>query len=837
MHIRCWITLVCGTLAGLALSISARAIDVSPQWMHTPAFEGRSSDTPSLGDAPSWATLQGGDIVVATRADDYTVLLRRLTADGSVVHSSRASVPLLRAGSAAIVVRTDPANSDIVVLAGSDLFCGLQRFNDDFSRQWSITIPGSEQMSSCLDLAVLDDGSALVLRHGSLSRVDTSGSVVWTIENGDDNHYLDAYAMVLGIDDTIWIAGRGDLIDGQSANHVAVQRFTPSGGRLAADVVACSGCISTVPGGIARGPDGEVYVVGFGGSPQKGFFARYAADGTRLLLTEHADTGYRDVVSDDSGAVFAQTFSDEVRRLGAIQGSVLWTRPAVGLVGVDDGVVLLQRSDSNFDLVAVRLDGAGDETWREPISTDFPDFATAPSGLREADRVSWLISDARPLSDTCGSGPRFVSLAHTDGMAIERVFCDMPIEPRSVALDSREVAGVALLTDARLMTFAADGALRWQAQSCSLCNPGNIGFPTWAGAVLRTDGGAWVLERQRSSAGPVSRWDLFAKQFDVDGSLLASIPLGPDRSSFGGTTLLLAPDDGLIVLTPFDEPESAPAIIHQRIDGSGQLFANSVMPMPELSTMVRSARVLDDGGISFATVGLVICTVGCPPFHVGITRVDVAGTILWQYFFGESVEAEVALEADGTSSALLRDAGGTLVRRPVAANGVTGADVAVVGMDLLARIEELSPMLGGHHAVVFSGPGNSGIALLDTQGMVLATRNLHPQTLPLVTLSVHGFLTTDYLERDADADLLSTESFETTARFRFPESALPISPSTFGRWSVLDQGEVYAATTVIDGNGVRQLAIARFNVPGTDAERIFTSGFDGLHPGFAASPE
>src|SRR5690606_22952737 len=117
---------------------------------------------------------------------------------------------------------------DIVVLAGSDLFCGLQRFNDDFSRQWSITIPGSEQMSSCLDLAVLDDGSALVLRHGSLSRVDTSGSVVWTIENGDDNHYLDAYAMVLGIDDTIWIAGRGDLIDGQSANHVAVQRFTPS---------------------------------------------------------------------------------------------------------------------------------------------------------------------------------------------------------------------------------------------------------------------------------------------------------------------------------------------------------------------------------------------------------------------------------------------------------------------------------------------------------------------------------------------------------------------------------------------------------------------------------
>lgn len=826
MHIRCWITVVAGTLAGLALSISAQAVDVSPQWMHTPAFEGRSSDTPSLGDAPSWATLPGGDIVVATRADDYTLLLRRLTADGSVVHSSRASVPLLRAGSAAIVVRIDPANGDIVVLAGSELFCGLQRFDADFSRLWSITLPGSEQTPSCLDLAMLDDGSALVLRHGSLSRIDANGSVAWTIENGDDNHYLDAYAMVLGIDGTAWIVGRGDLIGGQSANHVAVQRFTPSGDRLAADVVACSGCISTVPGGIARGPDGEVYVVGFGGSPQKGFFARYAADGTRLLLVEHADTGYRKVVSDDSGAVFVQTLSDEVRRVGAIQGKVLWTRPAVGLVGVDVGVVVLQRSDVNLNLVAVRLDRTGNEMWREPVSTHFPDFASAPPGLREAARVSWLISDARPLTDTCGRGPRFVSLAHADGMAIEREFCAMLIEPRSVTLDSREGIGVALLTTARLVTFGADGTLRWQAENCPLCNPGNIGFPTWAGAVLRSDGGAWVLERQRLAAGPVSRWDLYAKRFDVDGSLLANIPLGPDRSSFGETTLLLAPDDGLLVLTPFDEPASAPAIIHQRIDGSGQLFVNRVIPVPELGTMVRSARVLDDGGISFATVGMVICTVGCPPFHVGTTRVDAAGTILWQYFFDESVEAEVALEADGTSSALLRGAGGALVRRTVAANGVAGADVAVVGIDLLARIEELSPLLGDRQTAVFSGPGNSGIALLDAQGMVLATRNLYPQTLPLVTPTVHGFLTTDYLEPDADADLLSAATLETTARFRFPDSALSISAATFGRWSVLDQGEVYAATAVIDGNGARQLAVGRFNVPGTVAERIFSSGFD-----------
>ena len=75
--------------------------------------------------------------------------------------------------------------------------------------------------------------------------------------------------------------------------------------------------------------------------------------------------------------------------------------------------------------------------------------------------------------------------------------------------------------------------------------------------------------------------------------------------------------------------------------------------------------------------------------------------------------------------------------------------------------------------------------------------------------------------------LVSVSAGYALAKFRFPGSTLATaSPTTYGLWSTLDDGRVYGTTTVTDANGARQLAHSRFNVPGSDADRIFGHGFD-----------
>lgn len=817
-----------GILLATLAPAHAQPFEASPQWMRTLEFEVAATDTPSMGQAPSWATLPDGDIVVATRGDEAHLLLRRIAPDGSIHRSARASAPLPDPGNTFFVVRTDAASGDILVLAGAQTYCALHRFDSGFVRRWQVVLPVYPQMATCMDLAVLDDGSAIALQHGGLSRIGTDGSVAWTISNGDDGRYLVAHAMALGADGVIWIAGRGDLI-AQGGNHVAVQRFTPAGLRLPVDTIACTGCIGTIPTDMTRAANGDVFVVGRGTSPQKGFLARYAADGTRLILVERESIGYRKVEVDDGGRVYAHSGIGEVHRVDPADGAVLWDRPADDIVEGVDGVVAVRLSQSGSELVAAQLDSDGEPSWQATLSGFFSPGFSIPPGFRAGAHARWLMGDAAGAPNACGSRVRFLSLALADGDVVETRFCAMPAQARAVALDVREGTGSLITTEHHLAAFTPDGMLRWQVETCPLCLPRTAGYSSWVDAVLREDGGAWAIEAVRETSGISSPLALYARRIGADGVPTLSFALGSESLSIYGLVIRRSTDDGLVVLrSTANVPNTR--VEYRRFDAGGQLVASEDHSMPDPNTSLRSARMLPDGGISFASMGDVICFIGCPPFYVGVTRLGAAGNIVWQAFFEESVETNVALEADGSASALFRGAAGVLHRRGFAADGTVGPDMPVNGLDLLAWIEELSPAVDDRQTVAYSAPSSSGVALMDAEGNIVATRTLYPHNRPLVLPSPHGFLTTDSILLDADADLLSAGNLETRVRFRFPGSALPTSTQgayVYGRWSMPDDGSVYGATTVIDANGARQLAIARFNVPGSAADRIFTHGFDG----------
>lgn len=813
-------------VAVLATETRAQAVDVTPQWQRTLEFEVRATDTTSHGGAPSRTMLPDGDLVLATRADDTTLLLRRVAPDGTVVRSARASVPTLSSSNTVLVVRNDAASGDILVMAGSGQFCGLQRFDSSLARRWSMTLPADPQMATCMDLAVLDDGSAIALQFGALSRITAQGAVAWDVLNGDDARYFAGHAMALGTDGTIWIAGQGDLI-AQGANHVAVQRFTPTGLRLPADVVACTGCVSTIPMDVSLGSNGEVFVVGVGGAPQRGFFVRYAGDGTRLVLAESESDRYLKVVVDDAGNVYGQS-TIQVHRIDPANGSALWGRAASDSVAVDDGVVATRILAGTFTLVAVRLDGNGAETWQTTLSKSVSPISSPTTGMREGSLASWLIHDSQGTTGNCNYRPRLVRVSAANGSATDAWFCSALAGQRAVALDARDGVGSLVATEHHLTAFASDGSPRWQVETCALCASQSVGYTRWSGAVLRTDGGAWAIEAMRETSAILSPWQLSVRGIAADGTIGAPFVLGSESLSPEGLIIRRTADDGLVVLRSIVDQQFSTVFYH-RFDAAGEQIASWTFPMPDSSTMLRSMRLLVDGGLVFVSEGVLFCMVGCNSIHVGITRIHANGSLAWHYGFGEAVEpAEVALEPDGSASALLPLApSGVIHRRMINAEGIAGADVPVPGIEIWARVRELSALLSGRQVAVFDGLSSYGIALLDTQGHVTATRELNPQTLPFITTGAHGFLTTDYLVPDADAELLSATNLQTTARFRFPGSTLATaSPTTYGMWSTLDDGKVYGTTTVTDANGARQLAHARFNVPGSGADRIFAHGFD-----------
>ena len=821
--------------AMLATDSQAQAIDVSPQWQRTLDFEVRAMDTTSLGWAPSWALLPDGDVVLATRADNTTLLLRRVAPDGSVRRSARASVPWLSSSNPTLVVRTDAASGDILVMAGSDLFCGLQRFDGNFARRWSMTLPANPQLGTCMDLAVGDGGSAIALQYGGLSRIAADGSVAWSVLNGDDGYYLAGHAMTLGIDGTIWVAGRGDLV-ANGGNHVAVQRFAPTGTRLPADIAACSGCVASSPGGIVRRPDGDIVVVGYGGGGQTAFVLRYAPDGSRRYFAQHAGPGYRNVAIDDGGGLYAwaspDTMSGEIRHLDPDDGSIRWTRPARDITGTVDGVVVTQADGTpDAPIAAMQFNAAGVEQWRHtlPGATSGSEMSR---GLRLDNRVTWLVQGGLTGNIPCPAGVRLVSAEIVNGSPTEAAFCAMSAEARVVAQDALDGMGSLVATAHHLIAFMPDGRERWRAETCAMCAPQAAGYSSWVDAVLRADGGTWAIEAVREESGTLSPLTFSVRRIGVDGTLLEAHSLG--STWLGPDSLILerAAGNGIVVLESSTTDDGTAQVRYTRLDGEGGLVGQGSYPMPDGQTMLRSARVLTDGSVVFVSEGVIFCMTGCNSVQVGITRVEASGVPIWNYWFAQSLDPPaVGLEPDGSANAVLPLPPSYLThRRAINPEGIAAADVPVPAMVPGAWLQELSPLVDDRQTVVFMSSSSYGIALLDALGNITATRSIYPHNYwPQVASSPHGFLTTDSILRDADADLLSASDLQTRVRFRFTGSAFPTSTQgayVYGRWSMPGDGSVYGATTVIDASGARQLALARFNVPGSAADRIFAHGFE-----------
>ena len=832
MEIRFRVAVTLGCLLAIASTASAQSFDASPQWLHTLEFDGLSSETVSdpLAESPSWASLADGDIVLATRANDTNLLLRRIAPDGSIRRAARSSFPHLDFPSTRFVVRSEAASGDIVVMVGSHYACFVRRYDPDLALRWEINLSDDSPQSRCVDLALSADGSAIALRGGRLSRITADGSLAWTIADGDDGYRLIAKAMAIGIDGTIWLLTRGDLI-AQGIDHVAVQRFTPDGQRLPADVIGCTDCMSTIPGDIATTANGEVVAVGSGGSPLKAFFTRYASTGERLAHVERIGLSYRHFAIDDAGAIHVLAFvpdaPGEVHRLDQESGEVLWSRPAYGLIAADSGVVVTRKVGAG--LHAVRLDATGAELWNNAILANFDSPDLISRGFRTGTRAAWLIHGDRTFTATCNVVPRLTSLSIADGSMLESEFCTHPVESRIVALDAIAGTGSLAVTRNRLTAFDTYGTQRWYAETCPLCRPQAAGSSIWVDAVLHENGSAWAIEAVRETSGVISPWQLSARLFGADGTPLQAQTLG--SAPFGLPSLIVksAPDGGIAVLRNLSSGPGTTRVEYTRLDDDAVVTGQGSYAMSDSQTVLRSARVLPDGGLAFVSDGDVFCTVGCNPVQASITRIAADGTVIWHYGFAESVDVPaVALEPDGSASAVLPIPPSYLThRRAISAEGIAATDVPVPAMAPAAWLPELSPLVDGRQTVVFMNSFVYGIALLDALGNITATRAIYPQNQPLVTPAPHGFLTTDFVLREADADLLSAVDLETLVRFRFPGSTFSnTSSSTYGKWSVPDDGSIYGATTVIDASGARQLAIARFNVPGSEAERIFTDGFD-----------
>ncbi|MBN8481028.1 MAG: hypothetical protein J0L88_05480 [Xanthomonadales bacterium] len=807
----------------------ALAFDASPQWLRTLEFEGLSAETVSdpIADTPSWASLPDGDTVLATRGDDTTLLLRRIAPDGGIRHTARSFVAHLDRDTTRFVVRSEANSGDIVVMIGSNTRCLVRRYDRDFALRWEIDLTDDSVLPQCVDLALPGDGSAITLHRQRLARIGMDGQLAWSIADGDDGYRLVAAAMAIGIDGTIWVVARGHLV-AQGADSVSVQRFTSTGERLPADVIACTGCSSMIPGDIDVTTNGEVVAVGTGGSPMTAFFGRYAADGTRLAYVERVGYGYRRLAIDDVGSIHVLAVvpdaPGEVHRLDPA-GEILWSQPAYDLVAADAGVVVTRIVDVTR-IEAVRLDAAGSMQWRTELLSNFDHPNVLSRGFRTGPRVAWLIQGDRTITADCNVAPRLAFASIASGAMLEREFCTRPFESRIVALDAVGGTGSLAVTEHHATAFDADGTPLWQAETCPLCRPHAAGSSIWVDAVLHEDGSAWLIEAVRESTAVTSPWSLFARRFAPDGTPLHEQTLGSTPFGPGSLVVRRAPNGGIAVLYGV---MGEFVVRYTQLDGKAGVIGQGSYPMPDNQNVLRSARVMADGGLAFVSEGVLFCFTGCNPVTVGITRIAADGTLIWHYGFDESTEPPaVALEPDGSASAVL-PLPPTYVthRRTISAAGIVSADVPVPAMVTAAWLQELSPLLDDRQTVVFMNSFAYGIALLDTLGNIIATRAIYPQNQPLVTAGPHGFLTTDFVLREADADLLSAVDLETIARFRFPGSTLPDSSSaTYGKWSVPDDGSLYGATTLIDAHGARQLAVARFNVPGSEAERIFADGFD-----------
>ncbi len=340
------------------------------------------------------------------------------------------------------------------------------------------------------------------------------------------------------------------------------------------------------------------------------------------------------------------------------------------------------------------------------------------------------------------------------------------------AIDGRVGAGVLVRRVRQLISFTAEGAVRWQAfVPCSAPDS-----PRWENAILTPDGGAWAI-----ASGP-DYYQYVLQRFDTQGQIKAVIVMA-------GRQMLE----------------------WQRFDATSGIVQKRTHVLGDLTYKFQSARLLGDGGVGVTFFGIP-CDMGtCPP-DIAVYRLDRLasdGDLLWQVEGGgglplPDVQGGVDILGLGVN---YRDPPRYL--RRVTPAGEIGSDVALSGID-----GELHNAYGAHadRVTLLTIDENDANKLwsLDRAGNAVASRRFESH-IYVVDDSPLGLLVEI---SDGDPSCLwwiDPLTLQSRACFRLDQAA--DSYGGFGGPQFLTDGTLYTRFSIpTDGEDPR-IILARFDAP------------------------
>lgn len=804
--------------------------DSNAHWLKTFSRDILATDRPVVASRPTWTKTSSGDTLLATISGDV-ILLRRFAADGTTLSTYAESLEVSTNNIDLLRLVEVPGQNAFYMLAGNESTgCLIRKYGTNWNTEWSHVVPsGPTGISGCRDLSVLADGSVLTLNQSALSRFDTSGQILWTVQNGDDNWYFNGHDLLVDDNGVIWVASSGGLIG--SSNVAAMLRFGEDGTRLAADTFLCSSCVASSVRSLDLMPDGKVLASGTSGGGQPGFFARYSASGARELLVEsESGIGYERVTHDGNGAIYVlATINSEpvqIRRLAGTNGSALWSVDGSEMVADDAGIVVTRETDTSIDAVA--FNAFGGTRWTRTLVGRPGGWVSRARAAVPA--IEWLGYGDVAATASCGTAPRLIALDANGSDAGVRQPCLMPSATSIRSIDAQQDVGVLVNLGYRLATFSEDGALKWEAIRCPLCTYG-VGYTAWGQATLTGDGGAWAVEGRQESDISNPSWSTAIQRIDIDGAVLSSTPFSPAGfEAYDSVALIGTADEVIALQARLDVGTSQGYILWQRSRRDGSVIEAREIAIPMPFFELTATRRLPDGGISVVATSIVWCSEICDPQDVILLRFAADSTELWRHALPTVSDPfpyhVVTLNADGSATAVIYDGDpdGRLQKREIDANGNLGVDVILTGIPANTRPTALAVGAPGEFLLRTRDFDSRDLLRLDADGDVLGSVPVNEFGAETLASSAFGELLRNDAPDSADAVLFDRSSLTATAAFDFGAGYLR---GDFLRpWRALDNGSVYGATTATTQPGLRQAVLARFTVPGSAAESIFGDGFD-----------
>jgi hypothetical protein len=625
---------------------------------------------------------------------------------------------------------------------------------------------------------------------------------LWHLQNGA-GRYLDPRDIAVDDAGVIWVSQRGSYTSINSS-VASVLRFGLDGTFLGSDQFICPGCVFSAAESVDVLPNGEVMVVGQGG--QGGAVARYAPDGTRLMLA-FTSTHFIDVHHDESGGVYARTpWVETIHRIDPIDGSTLWSRPGNVLVGLGDGVLV----GSGVEVSS--HDGSGALRWTRALSATPSSFLGY--GRHEPGGATFLVREYQATGD-CRVAPALVTLDDSGNVIKRRRACEASGPTRARGIDVRPGVGVLVDLDSALVARDPDGNVRWHLEGCAFCPPYAVGSVHHTPAILTADGGAWAL---RGAIAPGGSWLRASRivRLDAAGAVALEVPIVDDLANSEAARLLEIPD-GVIVLTT--RPGSA-SVRWQRVqtDGSGSSGAITVPPTAR-SVRFQDAAVRADGGFTVAirhTSG-ELCFNVCPPVYWLAVNIARDGSESWRFEPG-TADTPMVVDDDGGVYIMSYDfTEGVAALQHVSAEGTPNRRFPIRGYATSAWDTQIHGPVDGR--LLINRHGLLASVRLDGTGLVRRTG------FPAV-LAVAGrrTLILDYSDMST-VSLVDPATLVTIETLQAVGSGQAPSPD-IGRWSLLANGLVYGVKSLLGPDDIYRATLARFDTGVSEPRPLFADGFE-----------